>query len=184
MRPLEKVLDCLEGVRQSNGSWQAICPAHDDHKPSLSISEGDDGRALVKCFAGCETDAVLTRLGLRMADLFVNTNGQRKKFGSTPLKSDSTVQRCTLKDYSQAKGLPVDFLSGLGLVDRKYQRKAAVRIPYLAEDGQESAVRFRIAQGARVAVEWSASPSAAPDKWVVNDYPAHYETTNLRASFE
>lgn len=27
-------------------------------------------------------------------------------------------------------------------------------------------------------------PSAAPDKWVVNDYPAHYETTNLRASFE
>jgi hypothetical protein len=27
-------------------------------------------------------------------------------------------------------------------------------------------------------------PNAAPDKWVVNDYPAHYETTNLRASFE
>jgi site-specific DNA recombinase len=26
--------------------------------------------------------------------------------------------------------------------------------------------------------------SAAPDKGVVNDYPAHYETTNLRASFE
>jgi hypothetical protein len=27
-------------------------------------------------------------------------------------------------------------------------------------------------------------PSAAPDKWVVNGYPARYETTNLRASFE
>jgi hypothetical protein len=26
--------------------------------------------------------------------------------------------------------------------------------------------------------------SAAPDKWVVNGYPARYETTNLRASFE
>ena len=145
MRPLDKVLDCLEGVRQSNGSWQAICPAHDDHEPSLSISEGDDGRALLKCFAGCETDEVLARLGLRMADLFVSPNGQRKKFASTPPKTDAIVQRCTLKDYSRAKGLPVDFLSGLGLVDRKYQRKAAVRIPYLAEDGQESAVRFRIA---------------------------------------
>jgi hypothetical protein len=55
------------------------------------------------------------------------------------------VQRCTLKDYSEAKGLPANFLSGLGLVDRKYQGKAAVRIPYLAEDGKESAVRFRIA---------------------------------------
>ncbi len=39
----------------------------------------------------------------------------------------------------------MDFLRSLGLVDRKYQCKAAVRIPYLAEDGQESAVRFRIA---------------------------------------
>ena len=39
----------------------------------------------------------------------------------------------------------MDFLRGLGLVDRKYHSKAAVRIPYLAEDGQESAVRFRVA---------------------------------------
>jgi hypothetical protein len=91
VRPLEKVLDCLEGVRQSNGSWKAICPAHDDGEPSLSISEGDDGRALVKCFAGCETDKVLGRLGLTMADLFVSTNGQRKKFGSTPRK---LMQQC------------------------------------------------------------------------------------------
>jgi hypothetical protein len=37
----------------------------------------------------------------------------------------------------------------------------------------------------QVLVTASATPpSAAPDKWVVNDYPAHYETTNLRASFE
>ena len=27
-------------------------------------------------------------------------------------------------------------------------------------------------------------PSAPPDKWVVNGYPAHYETTHLRASFD
>ena len=91
MRPLDKVLDGLEGARQSNGSWQAICPAHDDHEPSLSISEGDDGRALVKCFAGCETDEVLARLGLRMVDLFVSTNGQRRKFGSTPR---NRMQQC------------------------------------------------------------------------------------------
>jgi hypothetical protein len=145
VRPLEKVLDCLEGVRQSNGSWKAICPAHDDHEPSLSISEGDDERTLVKCFAGCDTDEVLARVGLRMADLFVSTNGHRKEFRLTPPKTDAPVQRCTLGDFAQAKGLPVDFLSSLGLVDRKYQSKAAIRIPYLAEDGQESAVRFRIA---------------------------------------
>jgi hypothetical protein len=30
----------------------------------------------------------------------------------------------------------------------------------------------------------AGAPNAAPDKWVVNDYPAHYVTINLRASFE
>jgi hypothetical protein len=145
VRPVEKVLDRLEGVHQLNGSWKALCPAHDDSEPSLSVSEGDDGRALVYCFAGCEPDQVLAELGLKMADLFESSNGHRKKVGSTPPNNAATVQRCTLKDYSEAKGLPVDFLSGLGLVDRKYQGKAAIRIPYLAEDGQESAVRFRIA---------------------------------------
>jgi hypothetical protein len=32
-----------------------MCPAHDDRAPSLSISEGDDGRTLLKCHAGCST---------------------------------------------------------------------------------------------------------------------------------
>jgi hypothetical protein len=145
MRPVENVLDRLEGVVQSNGSRKALCPAHDDREPSLSISEGDDGRALLKCFAGCETDEVLVELGLKMADLFEQGNGHRRKCVSTPPNNAATLQRCTLKDYSEAKGLPVDFLSGLGLVDRKYQGKTAVRIPYLAPNGQESAVRFRIA---------------------------------------
>jgi hypothetical protein len=35
---VEKVLDRLEGVVPSNGSWKALCPAHDDTEPSLSVS--------------------------------------------------------------------------------------------------------------------------------------------------
>src|SRR5215211_6897137 len=27
-------------------------------------------------------------------------------------------------------------------------------------------------------------PSASPEKWVVNGYPLHYKSTNLRASFD
>jgi putative DNA primase/helicase len=79
VRPVEKVLDRLEGVHQLNGSWKALCPAHDDSEPSLSVSEGDDGRALVYCFAGCEPDQVLAELGLKMADLFESSNGHRKR---------------------------------------------------------------------------------------------------------
>lgn len=53
--PLEKVLDRLNGVTSSGeGSFRALCPAHDDHNPSLSIGEGKDGCVLLNCFAGCE----------------------------------------------------------------------------------------------------------------------------------
>jgi putative DNA primase/helicase len=62
VRPVEKVLDRLEGVHQKGGSWKALCPAHEDREPSLSVSEGNDGRVLVKCFAGCDTAQVVTEL--------------------------------------------------------------------------------------------------------------------------
>jgi len=57
-------------VCESNGSWKALCPAHDDTEPSLSVSEGDDRRALLNCFAGCSTQTVVEELGLKMSDLF------------------------------------------------------------------------------------------------------------------
>ena len=45
--------------------WIACCPAHDDRTPSLSISDGDDGRVLVHCHAGCEQAQVITALRSR-----------------------------------------------------------------------------------------------------------------------
>jgi len=88
VRPVEKILDRLEGVIQSNGSWKALCPAHDDKEPSLSVSEGDDDRALLHCFAGCDNEEILAALRLGMGDLFpASTNGHRndhKMLGGKP----------------------------------------------------------------------------------------------------
>jgi hypothetical protein len=76
MMPMEIVLDRLEGVRQTGEGYQALCPAHEDQEPSLSVAEGEDGRALVNCFAGCEPEDVVAALGLEMKDLFERRNGQ------------------------------------------------------------------------------------------------------------
>ena len=60
-----------------NGKTAACrCPAHDDKRASLSISEGEDGRALVSCHAGCEIEEIVSALGLKTADLFPQ-NGDR-----------------------------------------------------------------------------------------------------------
>ena len=46
-----------------NGSFTALCPAHDDqHRNSLSISEGDDGKLLIHCHTGCAFEDVMEAL--------------------------------------------------------------------------------------------------------------------------
>ena len=69
-----------KATRTATG-YAARCPAHEDRKPSLSISEGSGGRILVKCQAGCATEAVTGALGLRLADLFVNGKGKKTSAG-------------------------------------------------------------------------------------------------------
>jgi hypothetical protein len=145
VRPVHLVLGRLEGVKQQGDSFQAQCPAHDDNEPSLSIGEGEDGRALLKCFAGCETEDVVAALGLEMRDLFEQRNGHEKELRSTPPKTTATVQPCTLENYAAVKGLPVEFLQKQGLRDQKYQGQPAVRISYRGVDGSEVAVRYRTA---------------------------------------
>ena len=51
----------------------------------------------------------------------------------------------TLDDYARAKALPVDFLKSLGVSQTTFGITPAVRIPYFGADGEELAVRFRIA---------------------------------------
>jgi hypothetical protein len=60
---------------KSGGGYTAKCPAHEDDHRSLSIDAGEDGRALLKCFAGCQSEAIVKAIGLSMADLFERRNG-------------------------------------------------------------------------------------------------------------
>ena len=70
VRTVQNLRSKLQGVRRSGDGFTALCPAHEDRENSLSINEGDDGRVLLKCFAGCETENVVDALRLKMADLF------------------------------------------------------------------------------------------------------------------
>jgi hypothetical protein len=75
MTPIERILEGLAAhgcePRRSGKSWSARCPAHDDQKPSLSISEGREGRAVLNCHAnaGCKVDAICAAVGLTVLDL-------------------------------------------------------------------------------------------------------------------
>lgn len=66
------LLSRLDGVRRSGNGWRANCPnpAHSKARGSLSITEADDGRILLSCFACHDTPAILGAFGLELADLF------------------------------------------------------------------------------------------------------------------
>ena len=64
------LLNRLEKVKGSKGRWTACCPAHGDKSPSLAVTMLDDGRILLKCFAGCSAYEIVSAVGMDMTDLF------------------------------------------------------------------------------------------------------------------
>ena len=68
---ISDLLSRLNRVRaKGKNTWIACCPAHDDREPSLAIALADDGRILLKCFAGCEALEIVHTMGLELKDLF------------------------------------------------------------------------------------------------------------------
>ena len=58
-----------------SGRWVCTCPAHDDNSPSLSVTEKENGKILLKCWAGCSNLDIITALGLSWDSLFPQNDG-------------------------------------------------------------------------------------------------------------
>jgi hypothetical protein len=118
------VLPLLENVvERGNGEWVALCPAHNDHLPSLSIKQLDDGVLLMHCFAGCETEQVVQKLGLTMRDLY-------PRGGVTPTRWRQGQGRCRLAAPAWAPSLGME-------------QAVAEHLAFLARSGVEMAQRER-----------------------------------------
>lgn len=70
--PIDRILERLDHSRRVGaGRYRAACPScKGSSRDVLSISEADDGRVLVKCFAACSTPDVLAAVGLELRDLY------------------------------------------------------------------------------------------------------------------
>jgi 5S rRNA maturation endonuclease (ribonuclease M5) len=96
MKNIGELLNKLKGVKSlSKGEYAAICPAHDDKKPSLNFKlEGD--KILLKCQAGCSIENIVSALGYQMSDLFIkdeapiNTPAPQSKITATYEYKDET----------------------------------------------------------------------------------------------
>ena len=118
-------------ARRCGSGWMAKCPAHDDHKPSLSIQE-KDGKVLVHCHGGCSQGSVidaLSGLGLWQPEAVANRQivaayGYTDEHGKLLYE----VVRYEPKDFKQRRP------DGWGSWDwKKGERQVLYRLPEVLE---------------------------------------------------
>ncbi len=67
---LQELLSHLEGVKKIGGNeYAALCPSHNDTKPSLHVTSNDTGIAM-HCKCGCSIRDITEALGLTVHDLY------------------------------------------------------------------------------------------------------------------
>jgi len=108
-RIVEAIQASGKNVRsRGDGQASAQCPAHEDRNPSLSLTR-IEGQALVHCHGGCQTEDVLTALGLNTRDLFDDLRGTRYHYTNRVGTVQRTVSRTPDKTFKQSgdtKGPP------------------------------------------------------------------------------
>lgn len=68
---LERILPHLRKVKKTHRGYSACCPVHNDRSPSMTLTETNDGKVLIHCFAcGARGTDVVEALGLSASELF------------------------------------------------------------------------------------------------------------------
>jgi len=96
------VLTRLTGVRRRcTNRWIALCPAHEDTNPSLSLFQTHD-RFLMHCWAGCRVTDICAAIGITLAELYLDRYGkpdsvairQRRAAQSLEYWRQAEIRRC------------------------------------------------------------------------------------------
>ena len=98
--PFERCLVRIEelGVlvrEQGPGNRAAAfrCPLHDDRNASGTLGVNEDGKVLIRCFAECDSGAVVEALGLEWGMLFVNGGGSARRRAESLRRQEQVGRR-------------------------------------------------------------------------------------------
>lgn len=111
------------------GRWQGRyglcgCPAHDDRTPSLSVSDGRDGRLLLHCHAGCDYRGV--RDALAAMGIVAGGRAGYVPDPQTAARQAAEEARERAKRMSQARTAWAECLPAAGTLVEPYLRVRAI----------------------------------------------------------
>jgi hypothetical protein len=95
-------------VLRRPGGWRAQCPCHDDHEPSLFISEGRDQALLLHCH-GCDAEFadLLAAVGVRTAETLPSSRYDRTE-SAEYLTTCSTDRDAVLRSIPRTARIGID----------------------------------------------------------------------------
>lgn len=159
MTPIELLLSKLPRAKRQGEAWAARCPAHEDKRPSLSISEGEGGRALVCCHAGCKPEEIVAALGLKLSDLMPESPTTARP-----------MPRATRKPTAKAPRTPATFATAAEAVaelERQHGPRMAAWTYHGADGGPVGlVVRWDKATGKEI-----RPVSKTPAGWIIGGMP-------------
>ena len=116
----------LEKVKQTSNGIEALCPAHDDKKASLTASRNGE-KILFKCQAGCINNEILQIIDMEWNQFFVHSDNSK-----TPKKKEVCRYRYENKDGKHAfdvvRLVPKTFRPQRP--DGKWSLEGVERVPY------------------------------------------------------
>lgn len=96
---IDEILSRFEGVQSRGARFIALCPAHPDQHPSLSIGEGYRG-LLIKCWSGCTIAEICRAIGITPQALFYDapeTDPTKRKAGARQRETERKQREVTAR---------------------------------------------------------------------------------------
>lgn len=159
------------GGKWTGRSGSAFCPVHENTRtPALSLADGDNGKLLVKCFAGCDPVDVLRELNRRGLDDESFNDGpklkparkisDRRDYALTLWRETQPISDTLAEEYLRKRGVNSPFPASLRFHPSLKHAPSQTRLPaiialvttgehdqatgihrtYLAPDAQKSSV--------------------------------------------
>lgn len=101
---IDEFLTRVADAKPAGKGYLAKCPAHPDDRASMSISEGDSGAIVVRCFAGCDAKDIVAALDLELKDLFPPREEPYRKPRRPSNASTASSDKQATYDYRTADG--------------------------------------------------------------------------------
>ena len=142
------IAQALPGSIRNGNGYLCRCPVtshgkgRGDRNPSLSIADGDDGKLLVRCFAGCNSLDVLAELRRRGLTDKPKTSRRRDPFAdhhratAAPVQGDEAASR---RNCAFALRIWAEAIGPRGTLAEAYLQSRALELP---DEAAIAAIRF------------------------------------------